>query len=115
MSLNREFLIWKERGGERERERERERGGRAGQQAVILKVRLCSVWERQRGETVKKRQRGESEIKRQRDLETKRQRDRAENKNAEQSRVAQLVHNKDAQCVTLKKYLAFAKQIIFTE
>jgi hypothetical protein len=36
MSLNnREFLIWKERGG-----RERERGWREGQQAGIFEVRI---------------------------------------------------------------------------
>ncbi len=41
MSLNREFLIWKERGrGERERERERGAGWQAGQQAGIFKVWL---------------------------------------------------------------------------
>jgi hypothetical protein len=33
MSLNREFLIWKERRVERERERERERGGRVSRSA----------------------------------------------------------------------------------
>ncbi len=39
MSLNnRELLIWKERG--KGRERERGAGGREGQQAGILKVRL---------------------------------------------------------------------------
>jgi hypothetical protein len=44
MSLNREFLIWKERGGERERGAGRKTGRgadrRAGQQACIFKVRL---------------------------------------------------------------------------
>ncbi len=83
----------RDRERERERERVRERGGRAGQQAVILRVSLCSVWERQRGKTERKRQREKTERKRQRDLETKRHRDRADNKNSEQSRVAQLVHN----------------------
>ena len=38
MSLNREFLIWKERG--QGRERERGAGWQAGQQAGIFKVRL---------------------------------------------------------------------------
>jgi hypothetical protein len=37
MSLNREFLIWKERG---RGERERGAGWQAGQQAGIFKVRL---------------------------------------------------------------------------
>jgi hypothetical protein len=37
MSLNREFLIWKERG---RGVRERERGGWAGQQAVIFRIRF---------------------------------------------------------------------------
>jgi hypothetical protein len=38
MSLNREFLIWKEQG--RRCEREGEVGGWAGQKAVIFKVRF---------------------------------------------------------------------------
>ncbi len=56
--------------------RERERGGWAGQQAVLLKVRF-----------------GRDGGERQRDIETKRHRDRADNKNPEQSRVVQLVLN----------------------
>jgi hypothetical protein len=53
MSLNREFLILKERGrGVRERE-----GGWAGQQAVIFMVSLGKVWERKRGETETQRDR----------------------------------------------------------
>ncbi len=67
MSLNREFLIWKDQG---RRVRERGRGGWEGQQGVIFKVRLGlgETEGRDRGE----RQRGETEIKRQRNKETKR-------------------------------------------
>jgi len=56
MSLNREFLIWKERG---RGVRERERGGWAGHQAVIFRIRFG----RDR----------ETEIERHRNKETKRQ------------------------------------------
>ncbi len=71
-SLNRESLIWKEQ----RRGWERERGGCAGQQAVIFKVRigLGGIEGSYR--------------------ETNKHRDRADNKNPKQSRVAQLVSYK---------------------
>jgi hypothetical protein len=73
MSLNREFLIWKEQGRGGGGEGEIERGGWAGQQAVIFKVRLgLGYIEGKYRETI-------------------RHRERADNKNLEQSRVAQLV------------------------
>jgi hypothetical protein len=73
MSLNREFLILKEQGRGRERG-----GGWVGQQAVIFKV-----WVRFERDRV--------ERQRERDMATKRRRERADNKNPEQSWVAQLV------------------------
>jgi hypothetical protein len=107
---SREFLIWKERG----KGLERDRGvGERVSPASIFKVRLglgeiqgrYRETERQRDrETERQRDREtetqrdreterqrDRETERQRDRETERQRDRADNKNSQQSRVAQLV------------------------
>jgi hypothetical protein len=78
MSLNREFLIFKVQGRGRERG-----GGWVGQQPVIFKV-----WVRFERDRV--------ERQRERVIATKRGRERADNKNPEQSWVAQLVNNKSS-------------------
>ncbi len=70
---------------------EREKSGWAGQQACIFRVRL---WKDRKIEG------RDRDTERQKDIETKRHRHRAYNKNPEQSRIAQLVIKKILKCFT---------------